>query len=230
MVTGVGSISRPLPSALLSKETHVSWISPSQWSVASNPSVSIGCTHPFTYLLSTLSWIFYSFSLSPHLCSLFSISMASLIQAFLSGFPLRPQQVGSAAASGSDPNVAVPREPRRALHPGCLELGGLSPQRGRRCAGVAWARSQRRAAGLHHRAPPFRARRRWSAACARPLHFSLRRCCEEPAGGALGQRPRGAGHGKEGLSQPLAIGCRIDGLDFFRWRGMTWCPLSLRKL
>jgi len=62
MVTDVGCTSRPLHSTLLSKETHVPWISPYQWSVASNPSVSIGCPHSTCWVLSH-----ESFTLSPSL-------------------------------------------------------------------------------------------------------------------------------------------------------------------
>ena len=39
------------------------------------------------------------------------------------------------------------------------------------------------------------------------------------AGGGLGQRPRGAGCGEEGLGQPPAVGRRIDGHDLFRLCG-----------
>jgi len=35
-------------------------------------------------------------------------------------------------------------------------------------------------------------------------------------GGGLGQRPRGAGWGEEGVGQPSAVGRRIDGHDLFR--------------
>jgi len=38
---------------------------------------------------------------------------------------------------------------------------------------------------------------------------------EEPMGAGLGQRPRGAGRGDEGLGQPPAVGRWMDGHDFF---------------
>ena len=48
MVTDVGCTSRPLHSTLLSKETRPLDLAISVRSVASNPSISIGCTHPST--------------------------------------------------------------------------------------------------------------------------------------------------------------------------------------
>ncbi|KAG2643690.1 hypothetical protein PVAP13_2KG347953 [Panicum virgatum] len=166
---------------------------------------------------------------------MFSISMASLIQAFLSGFPLRPQQVGSAAASGSDPNVAVPREPRRALHPGCLELGSLSPQRGRRAVGAAQA--------LHGRG-----RSGELQACIIELHPSARggvdlrpargRCTflcgrEEAQAGAARSRPGvPSASGRE--ERPRERGTQPAAGHWLpnrrpRFFPMTWCPLLLRK-
>ena len=148
---------------------------------------------------------------------------SSSVAAFF-GAPSSPPPSWPAAVAGSRAGQwrgAGPRQAARWSGGGSSSrCGGEAPRpwrRGGGCPGAGRSEAHRR------RTAPGREEGRGGAAGggswggAHGGRREARRAAAVGAcGGGLGQRPRGAGWGEEGLGQPSAVGRRIDGHDLFR--------------